>query len=299
VPTRCFVVDVAIEDLDAAADIFTKILGIEGVRMNPAQDPTGELDAFHFPVGGLNALGLMALRSGVVPNADSPNFTSRCLATRGEGISLLGHIVFDIEAKAGQLADAGIPMDIGTPTYYADGYLLITKPIHGVAFEFSMHHSDAVSELWAQRRVDSKGALVKQAYTVDVAVRDLDDATRSFRQFYDMDGIPLGEDMEPSGSVAGLQFPIAGLHSIGLVSPKGTPSGRSAETLASYLGTHGDGAMLIGFTVEDIDETQKHLDNLGIPLEYPEPQRNALGRFNVTTPVHGVHLQFLQSARAE
>jgi hypothetical protein len=230
----------------------------------------------------------------VVPQSDSPNFISRCLATRGEGIALLGHLVDDVEAQGKRLADAGIPMDIPTPTYYADGYLVITAPVHGVALEFAKHHSDAVSELWFRRRDEAPAARVQRAYAVDIAVRDLDSAARDFRQIYDMEGTPLADGMDPSGSIAGHHFRIGGLDSVGLSSPKGDPKSPSAQALTRYLDTRGDGAMLVGFLVDDIDSTQRHLQDIGVSLEYPEAQRNAVSRFNVTNPIHGVRMQFAQ-----
>jgi hypothetical protein len=293
---RLYVIDMAVRNIHDAADTFGRILGIEPVRMIPEQDPTGELDAFHFPVGGLNALGLMTVKGE--PDAHNQrNYFSRYLATIGEGIALLGHLVDNVDDQSNELAGRGVPMVVPEPVPYADGRLIETAPIHGAVFEFGQHHGEQVSDLWRGRRAKAEGsAKVLKAYYVDLVVDDMKQAATDVSTIYAIDPIDPPELPEADDSVDGLDFAIGGLYAVGLRSPRHGASGPAGRRLRDFLDAHGEGSSTIGFVVHDLDQTQSDVEALGIDFVYDKPVPSAVGRLNITAPVHGVRLQFAEHA---
>jgi catechol 2,3-dioxygenase-like lactoylglutathione lyase family enzyme len=292
---RAYVVDVAVRDLDAAAATFSDLLGIEGVRMDPAMDPSGELDGVHFAVGGINALGLMSYKGE--PDPKSRNYVSRFLARHGDGIYLVGFLVDDLEAHTAELASRGVELMLPKPAPYAAGWLNLLAPgaANGVMIEFAQHSGPEESALWKTRYDNAPNRRVKQAYVVDVAVSDLASATATYANLFGMDGIPMATGMDASASTTGTHFPVGGLYAYGLMAPGSTRNGDSAKRFGGYLDQHGgDGAALLGFLVDDIDRTQSELEARGVKFAYEKPLSYAVGRLNITEPIHGVMLEFAQ-----
>ena len=290
---RAYVVDLAVRDIHAAAERFSKILGMEGVRMSPEQDPEGHHDGIHFPVGGINALGLMTYRGEPDPQSDAP--ISKLLATRGEGIWLLGHLVDDVDEHAQQLIARGYSVPQPEPAPYADGRLIFTDEIHGTLFEFARHHSDAVSELWRKRHRASLNRRVERSYRVDIAVEDLGKATETFADFLGLDPTPSEvEALDPSGVVKGVSFPIGGLDELNLVTVEDKPIGALATRIERRIQAGLEGPLLLGFVVSDIEKVQSELQELDVQFEHSEPKRSPRGRSNLTQPVCGVILEFVE-----
>ena len=292
---RAYVVDIAVRDLDAAAETFSKILGIDGVRMDPAMDSSGELDGVHFAVGGINALGLMTYKGE--PDAKSRNYVSRFLAKYGDGIYLVGFLVPDLEGHTRELAERGINLMLPKPAPYAVGLLNLTSPntTNGVMVEFAQHTDANETPLWRKRYDDAKARRVKQAYVVDIAVADLASAAETYSKLLDMEGIPMATGMDQSASTEGMHFPVGGLYALGLMSPVGARTGDAAKRFGGYLDAHGgDGGALLGFLVDDIDQTQSDLEALGVEFMHEKPLSYAVGRLNITRPIHGVMLEFAQ-----
>lgn len=291
---RSYVIDLAVRDIEAAASTFGEIFGIGPYRMLPEQDPTGQLDAFHFPIGGLNALGLMTVK-GEPDATDQRNYFSRYLATKGEGIALLGHLTDDVDGLSAELAGKDIPLIVAEPVPYADGRLIETAPVHGAVFEFGQHHGEEVSDLWRERRAKAEAsAKVLGAYFVDLIVEDLAAAARDVSVIYGIDPIQPPELPEGDDSVAGLDFVIGGLYAVGLRAPVAGRDGAAGRRAREFLDRRGEGAATLGLLVDDLEATQRRVEELGVKFEYPDPLRTPVGRLNVTVPVHGMSLQFAQ-----
>jgi catechol 2,3-dioxygenase-like lactoylglutathione lyase family enzyme len=293
---RAYVIDFAVRDMHAAADKFSKIFGIEGVRMSREQDPEGYLDGIHFPVGGINALGIMTYLGE--PEADSPHAISKLLATRGEGVWVLGHLVDDIAAHSKELVELGFPVPEPEPLPYADGHLIFTGEVHGTLFEFATHHSDAVSDIWRERHRNAHDRRIERAYRIDVAVHDLEAATDTFTRFLGMEATPAQPTaLDPAGTLRGVRVPIGGLDDMNLVTPDGTPQGAIAEHVSAFLDSQGEGALLMGFEVKDLERAQREIEALGIRFGYSEPQPTPRGRTNVTEPISGVMIELAELHR--
>jgi catechol 2,3-dioxygenase-like lactoylglutathione lyase family enzyme len=293
---RAYVIDFAVRDMHAAADKLSKIFGIQGVRMSREQDPEGYLDGIHFPVGGINALGLMTYLGK--PEVGSPHAISNLLASRGEGVWVLGHLVDDIYAHSKELVERGFPVPEPEPLPYADGHLIFTGEVHGTLFEFATHHSDAVSEVWRKRHREASERRIERAYRIDVAVQDLEAATDTFTRFLDMEAEPAEPTaLDPAGTLRGVRFPIGGLDDMNLVTPDGSPKGPVAEHVSSFLASQGEGSLLMGFEVKDLARAQREIEALGVNFGFPKPQPTARGLSNVTEPICGVMIELAQLDR--
>lgn len=287
---RSYVIDLAVHDFDGAAETIGAILGHEGYRMVPEANPTGELDGIHFPVGGINALGIMALKGG--PKAHPGHYMADFLESHGDGICILGHLVDDIDKQVKEFQSRGVSLALTEPMPYSDGRLIFTTPVRGTPFEFAEHHDHGVTELWDSRKAAAKSPRVIGAYRVDLVVDDLEAATAEFENFLAIGSVPATEDR--GTGVRGVDFPIGGLDALGLVALDGKKRGAVAEAVASFQSESGEGPMMLGFQVDDLDRTESDLRNLGLEFLLSTPIQTGEGRSNFTQPVYGVTFEFTQ-----
>lgn len=142
--------------------------------------------------------------------------------------------------------------------------------------------------------------MLKHVYVIDFIVRDLDAAVDYFRKVLGtepVDTTGVGGDVDEFRMA---HFPAPGarkdsMHSIGLfqltTDTPVTPSGLRAK---HYLDTHGEGPMLVGFTVDDIDATEREMKSKGLGFEEPAPVQYQMGR-GLNMPVRfGVGFWFAQ-----
>lgn len=287
---RSYVIDVVVRDFDKTAESFSRILGREGYTMVPEADPSGQLVGIHFPVGGINALGVMALKEG--PEAHPEHYISKFLASHGDGICILGHLVDSVDKQVQEFQDREVALATPEPTPYSDGRLIFAMPIHGTHFEFAEHHSHAVTELWRSRKAAAARPRVGDAYRVDIVVDDLEAATEEFSHFLGMSSIPASEDR--GSGLRSVDFPIGGLETMSLLSLDGGEPGPIARAVAEFRSRSGEGPMILGFHVGDVDQVQGELQDLGVEFLLPAPIASGKGRSSFTRPVHGVTFEFTQ-----
>lgn len=299
---RAYVIDLAIpkETFDAACTAYGELFGIESVHTGAVHDPTGQVDMRHFPVGGLNAFGVMTVKrrpEEVEPGEEVRPGTERMveyLDTHPEGgIYLLGHLVDDVDGYLAGLRDHGVPIEGSEPRPYPDGHLIVTKFVHGAAWEFAQHKGAEVTGDWNGLRQDASGAGIERAYRVDVAVRDLDAAIESVRRITGREPGPRRAH-DDGGALKGVDFPVGGLEALGLVALASAPKGGLSQTVEDQLDRYGDGAAMVGFHVPDLRNTHKRVEKAGGKLRYHEDQASAEGLTNVTDPIYGVVFQFTE-----
>ncbi len=123
-------------------------------------------------------------------------------------------------------------------------------------------------------------------------VDDLDAATKDYANLLGLDPSPSAEDRGPG--VRGVDFPIGGLDAMGLIALEGGERGPVAEEVAAFLARSGQGGMIFGFTVDDLDRVQGELSDLGIGFVLDRGQDLGTGRSNLTQPVHGVTFELTE-----
>ena len=142
--------------------------------------------------------------------------------------------------------------------------------------------------------------MLKSVYVIDIIVRDLDRAVEFFRMVLGVDPVDTSEIGSDQSELRAAHFPAPGpgkegIHSIGLFAlttddPK-TPAGRHVK---EHLDRHGEGVSLIGFQVEDIEETQRELEKKGLQFINREPVAYQMGRGNQLEPYFGTSVWFAQ-----
>ena len=130
--------------------------------------------------------------------------------------------------------------------------------------------------------------MLKQVYVIDLLVHDLDRAVAFFRAVMGVEPIDTTGVGSGVSEFRAAHFPApgegVGVHSIGVFQlttddPK-TPEGIRAKR---HLEEHGEGVSLVGFTVDDIDETRKELEARGLAFRDAAPLEYEMGR--------GLHLE--------
>jgi hypothetical protein len=284
---RSYVIDCAVHDVPAAIADVSAILGMEAFPMPDDADPSGQLVAGHFPVGGINALGIMGIKGGV--DAHPRNDLAQNLKANGERVFLLGFLVNDIDQRVADLRDAGITPAYDAPVPYADGRLMSCHPVHGTVFEFAQHLGEEITERWAGRRAEATGALIDRAYRADVVVADLEAAAKTFTAALKIEAMAC--DAIPDG-LRGVRFPVNGLEEIRLLTPEGRPRGGYATAIGSWLESHGEGPMSVGFIVPDLDRVARALEEGAVPVI--ETSTSSTERSIVAGPLHGIVFQFTE-----
>lgn len=299
---REYVIDLAVpkETFDAACKAYSELFGIESVHTGAVHDLTGQVDMRHFPVGGLNAFGVMTVKQRpeeVAAGEEVRPGTERLVeyldAHPEGGIYLLGHLVDDVDGYLALLQARGIPMETLEPRPYPDGHLIVTKFVHGAAWEFAQHKGAEVTGDWNGLRQEASGAGIERAYRVDVAVRDLDAAIESVRKITGREPGPR-RACDDGGALKGVDFPVGGLEALGLVSLAGAPKGGLSQTVEDHLDRYGEGAAMVGFHVPDLRGTHARVEKAGGKLRYNEDQPSEEGLTNVTEPICGVVFQFTE-----
>jgi hypothetical protein len=279
---RAYVVDIAVNDLAAANARVGQILGMPAVPTSE-YNPAGVHIMNHFPVGGINALGLVSVKE--VPRADSPVLASRYLAIAGEGAYLVGFLVPDIVAHQKELAARGIPLVMEVPHEYKAGRLNMTSTIHGTTVEFAQHFSADESALWMARADAATDRIAQRACAFDIAVRDLDSAITVFSHVLGL-GSPTRTRHEDYLCAS---FDVTGLDVIRLVTPASQPTHPRAVAAARRLAAHGDGPYLLGFTA-DLNRAMEHLRSVSLTFAVADAGKSLL-----TAPVCGVTFEFTSS----
>ena len=106
-----------------------------------------------------------------------------------------------------------------------------------------------------------------------------------------------GDGLTDDGAIEGVDFPVKGLAATGLVTLNGKPKGAMSQAIADHLDRYGEGPVMAGFHVQDLQDTRTRVEKVGGKLQYASDQPSAEGTTNITDPIHGVVFQFTQPAR--
>jgi predicted enzyme related to lactoylglutathione lyase len=138
--------------------------------------------------------------------------------------------------------------------------------------------------------------MIIKSYCVNIAVTDLERATKTYEEILGHDAIPMKQVPGAGSKARGVEFPVGGLYSLGLVTTEETPSPTSSDLVARHLGIRGEGAHLVGLLVDDIDEQAAALAQHGTPTTTTAPVDVGVGRSIFTDPEQtaGTVLQFTQ-----
>ena len=123
-------VSIAVKDLDAAAEKYAEVLGIEPVTYKPEELAMPGLKGVRFRIGGVTI--------SLIASEQPDTAVAKFIETRGEGIFLASLEVTDVEEDMKEAAAKGVQMVVDKPIDTASGKLVFGHPksMHGVQFEF-------------------------------------------------------------------------------------------------------------------------------------------------------------------
>lgn len=308
-----YVVDLAIGDFEAAVSDFHRLFGVEGIPMWEEYEPSRMTRGMHFPVGGLQAFGLMAptdrpttpVPAGLTP---AQHLLARHyrdeLATRGEGPNLIGFIAADLRQTQAEFEAMGIQFVSKEPWRVGDEHINLSERVHGVTLCFAQHDPGhwerwERGELRAQGDTRVPGAAstahrrVTRALSLEIAVRDLDAAAASFARVF---GTPERVDAAAlADGVRGCDFRVGGLRNVRLVAVD-RQAGPRSRLVAQFLDRRGEGPMLTSFLVPDVERLRAELDAEGVAFLAEPLRRDGVAASACTEPIHGCAVEFVQEA---
>jgi len=300
-PRKAYVVDLAIADFAAAVADFRTVFGIEGIPMWEEYEPTGNTWGMHFPVGGLQAFGLMSPKAHA-SGRTAMNLTE-VLATRGEGLTLIGFVAPDLAATQAELQRAGVRLVAEQPWRVGDENINMTEQVHGVTLAFAQHDVGHW-ERWERGEIRAQHAIpvpapaqplrrrVQRALGIEIAVQDVDAAAEDFARVlgpaHPVTAAELAEGLRA------VDFAIAGLQRIRLVSVQ-RPAGARAQLVADCLQRRGEGAVLMEFLVEDAARTRAEVEAGGVAFLPGPIRKTSTAIYACTQPLHGLAVEYVQT----
>lgn len=297
---RYYVVDLRVGDFEGAAKTYRKAFGIEGNVMWGEYEPSGTTRGIHFKIGGLAAFGILSPTEN--PRGGTAERLAEELREHGDGMTLLGAVAPDLDARVRELRALGLPFQMEKHKRVGDELLNQTEPLHGVSFLWAQHdpghwESWERGELVSSVRPPTDGTAIEQvaqaAWSVELAVRDLDAATRTLGNFL---GEPnrLPEDALAPG-LAGVEFPVEGLRSIRVVSPVAATRSARAEAVSSFLERRGDEVFSLELGgVDDSDRVERYLERVGIARAM-DAYDTSRGRHVLSESLYGLHVEYTQA----
>lgn len=312
---QAYVLYLAVHDLDPVVRTFTTLLGVPPIPMHADMDVSGALRGAHFTTQGLYAIGLMALRDPSrrfdAPGASAtkkevrPWALQQRLTERGEGACLLGLLVEDLDEHMARLRRRGVRFTTKEPSRNLVGRTISVGPESacGVEILYNQHDSDAYDRWIAtdpHRAPKDVQISPRRPHVVQIAVRDLSAATATFAALLQRDAVPMETEMDQSGGLEGVHFPVNGVESLGLVAlrdptrrypgPDVDPTQLGSWLVQRHLDTQGEGIALVGLRVDDLDAHTAALREQGVGFVFETARHYAVGRNNFVDPraTHGV-----------
>jgi hypothetical protein len=301
-----YVVDLAIADFKTAVADFRALFGMEGIPMWEEYEPSRMTRGMHFPVGGLQAFGLMAptdrptcpVPPGLTPAQHllAKHYRDE-LVTRGEGANLIGFIATDLAQTQAEFEAMGIQFVSKEPWRVGDEHINLSEKVHGVTLCFAQHdpghwgrwERGELRATWDTGLPAAPSGLqrrVTQAVTLEIAVRDLEAAATSFTRVF---GTPRRvEAAALADGVRACDFLVGGLRTVRLVAVD-RPAGARARLVAQFLERRGEGIMLTRFLVPEVRRLRAELEAEGVAFIAEPASAGAC-----TQPIHGCAVEFVQ-----
>ncbi|MBI4288480.1 MAG: VOC family protein [Chloroflexi bacterium] len=133
--------------------------------------------------------------------------------------------------------------------------------------------------------------MIKGFFGVNVAVKDLDAATRRFSDVLGVRPTPMGNEDFAFPNLLGSQFTLGNSIVIRLI------ASRTADTsIARFLDGRGDGVFLLTVETDDVEKEMHDLSAKGVQLLGNAPIEHWTGKVGFVHPrsLHGVQLELFE-----
>lgn len=136
--------------------------------------------------------------------------------------------------------------------------------------------------------------MIKGIYGVNIAVRDLADATQKYEAFLGVKARPVGADFFAFPGLIGSQFEINGFH-LNLIA-----STEPGTSVANFLERRGEGVFLLSMEVDDIERDVAKAREVGATVLLDKNAEGAFGAVNFVHPksMAGVQVEIFQPSAA-
>lgn len=136
--------------------------------------------------------------------------------------------------------------------------------------------------------------MIKGIYGVNIAVKDLDEATRKYEAFFGVEAKKVGSDFFAFPGLVGSQIKVNDFH-INLIA-----SLEEGTSVANFLERRGEGVFLLSVEVDDIERDVETLRSAGATVLM---ENNATGTFGAVNFVHpksmaGVQVEIYEPSNA-
>jgi methylmalonyl-CoA/ethylmalonyl-CoA epimerase len=134
--------------------------------------------------------------------------------------------------------------------------------------------------------------MIKGIYGLNIAVSDLDAASRKYEKILGVPGKPIGEEGFAFPGLKGTNFNVRGFH-LNLIT-----SMRPDTSIARFIQKKGEGVFLLSLEVDDLDGTLGEMRTQGLNPLLEESAKGPFGEVNFVHPkdMNGVQLEIYKPA---
>lgn len=158
---QVYVVDLLVRDLDKAIAFFRAVMGVNPIDTTGVGSGVNEFRAAHFPAPGegvgVHSIGLFQLTTDDPKTAEGIR-AKQHLDEHGEGVSLIGFTVEDIDATKKELESRGLRFRDAEPLSYEMGRGLHLEDQFGTTLWFAEHHPDGYEKFRGLDEVDASSS---------------------------------------------------------------------------------------------------------------------------------------------
>ena len=133
--------------------------------------------------------------------------------------------------------------------------------------------------------------MIKRFFGVNVAVKDLDSATKRFTEVLGVKPTPMANADFAFPNLIGSQFTLGNKVVIRLIASQAPDT-----SIARFIDTRGEGLFLITVETNDVEKEMQSLIKKGVRLIGSEPIQHTSGKVGFVHPksLHGVQLELFQ-----
>ena len=133
--------------------------------------------------------------------------------------------------------------------------------------------------------------MIKRFFGVNIAVKDLDVATKRFTEVLGVKPTPMGNVDFAFPNLVGSEFTLGNKVVIRLIASEATDT-----SIARFIDTRGEGLFLITAETDDVEKEMQSLIKKGVQLIGSEPIQHTSGKVGFVHPrsLHGVQLELFQ-----
>lgn len=126
---------------------------------------------------------------------------------------------------------------------------------------------------------------------LNIAVKNLSEATARYEAFFGVKGVYVGEDEFAFPGLEGTRFNLDGII-INLIT-----SDVEGTSVSRFLAKTGEGVFLMSMKVDDIDSEVERVADIGVPTMLDAPMRGDYGAVDFIHPkqMNGVQVELLQN----